>query len=143
MISIDAYRARIGSFQSGKSKQKGSEPNIDDFFSMKKEKGFPRVFLTQKQSCFIFLCVLGLMSILCCDVKKDMNIEGTSMSITCNNGQVADVPSQETIFQTICHTDHTEIKTSYLTFAPVLAAKLLIGNIEANPGSVNLKEFLA
>jgi hypothetical protein len=116
MISIDAYRARIGSFRNGRIKQKGSNPNFDDIFSMKKEKYFPRVILTQKQSCFIFLCVLGLMSLLCFEVKKAGRIEGTPTNITCTNGIISNGPTQPTSSQLFCHTDRKESGMSSLNF---------------------------
>ena len=89
------------------------------------------------------MCVLGLMSTLCFEGLKSGCIKGTSMNITYNNDRISHVPTQPTSSQRFCHTDHKECGMSSLTFASVLTTKLLIGNIEPNPGPMNLKEFLA
>jgi hypothetical protein len=129
MISIDAYRARIGQFQTGKVKQRSLESNFGNIFeknsSSEREKP---IFLMKKQSCFLILAGSLLLSTLCLEQIKEGKPTDALDSQSCRN-----------FFDNDCK----ELAICSMTHASVLASQLLIGNIESNPGPVDMKEFLA
>jgi hypothetical protein len=130
MISIDAYRARIGSFQNDRSKQRGSSLNLNEFPFMKDGQhspGLTRIFQSQKKSCFLILVCFVLLSFMCKETLTEGKSEDSQTNLSC---------------RILTPMESKEISISFIAHAAVLASKLLIGNIEPHPGPSDLKEFL-
>ena len=131
MISIDAYRARVGMFQNGKIKQVGSSSRLDNILGKKRQFNTePQIFLSKKQSCFFLLAGTILLSILCSELATEVNYQKPHIS-----------SSSEIVHETT-ENNCKETTVCSIMHASVLATQLIIGNVESNPGPMDLKEFL-
>ena len=128
MVSIETYRARIGSFQMRSMKKSFSSFNPDDFINRTETSFGFRAKLTKKQAfCSLLIC-LTLLSSVWMESHTEKGFERSHENEACQRQK----PHQNKEDNILNSTVHEE----------VLKVQLLIGNIEANPGPVNLKEFL-
>ena len=127
MVSLDTYRARIGLFnRAGKSR---SSPGKTFDFSILQEyfheqATFKPLNINRKAS-YSFL-VIFLTTVLlnpACGRKQIWNDVSASSNLL---GKQEHFHKSDTILE-----------------ASVLADKLIIGNVESNPGPMDIKEFLA
>ena len=126
MVSIETYRARIGSFNAGKSKQSGSDSGFDPtLLNDHSQSEFLKVLRTKRKSIFL-LSLLIVVLLVFCNYQKVPHGWKTRSSATNLIGNLESLSIAETVLK-----------------ASVVASQLIIGNVEANPGPVDLKEFLA
>ena len=131
MVSIETYRARIGTFNgAGKTRQvssKSFDPSLLDRDVPQHE--YFQVLRINNLLLFMFsllYLVLLVPILLSTDTKNiPQGWTGSHVSQQCLDNYE------------VFHKSYSILKSS------VLATQLIIGNVEANPGPVDLKEFLA
>ena len=129
MISIDSYRARIGLFQTRRSKQAFIETNPYDFCHKANESENPvKVKLTMRLVLCLSIISIFVSSSPCGVLYQTANISGGLLGFkSC---------------KTFSHIDRMENNTNCSQHPSVIEAQLIIGNVEMNPGPVSFKEFL-
>ena len=132
MVSIDQYRAKIGMFRAGKNKQNDCHHSFNQELlknnSFNPEK-LKTIHLGWKPLCAVLLVSLALLTTISIHPLENQTLH--------LNG------SSECALQKYCITEESFHKMDNILSASTLAAILIIGNVEANPGPMDLKEFLA
>ena len=128
MVSLEAYRARIGMFnRAGKSSQSSGKSFDASIFEKDEPDQLKLLKINRKYLCSFALALLSLLF---------LNNIGRIQSFP----QVLSEKSSSSFH--LSDQEHFPISDTILD-ASVLAVKLIIGNVEANPGPMDLKEFFA